>query len=101
VSALTGVAVRGTVAMTGEITLRGRVLAIGGLKEKSVAALRNRVSHVIVPAENVRDLEELPVEVKEGITFHPVKSMDEVLSIALARPLVARTAEELPTMVAH
>jgi ATP-dependent Lon protease len=101
VSALTGIPLRGDVAMTGEITLRGRVLGIGGLKEKSVAALRNRITHVILPQENARDLDELPTEVKEGIHFHPVRSMDEVLAIALARSVVARSADDTPTMVAH
>jgi ATP-dependent Lon protease len=101
VSALTGVPLRGNVAMTGEITLRGRVLPIGGLKEKSVAALRNRVTHVIVPFENARDLDELPAEVKSGLHFHPVRSMDEVLAVALARSLVARSDGDSPTMVAH
>jgi len=101
VSALTGVPLRGDVAMTGEITLRGRVLPIGGLKEKSVAALRNRITHVIVPQENARDLDELPAEVKAGIHFHPVRSMDEVLAVALAKTLVARSDDDAPTMVAH
>jgi ATP-dependent Lon protease len=101
VSALTGVPLRGDVAMTGEITLRGRVLPIGGLKEKSVAALRNRVKHVIVPFENARDLDELPVEVKTGIQFHPVRSMDEVLAVALAKSLVARRDDDAPAMVTH
>ena len=85
VSALTGIPVRGDVAMTGEITLRGRVLAIGGLKEKAVAAHRNAVRHVIIPHQNVRDIEELPEEVRNGVTFHPVKTMDDVLALALAR----------------
>jgi ATP-dependent Lon protease len=85
VSALTGIPVRGDVAMTGEITLRGRVLAIGGLKEKAVAAHRNAVRHVIIPYQNLRDVEELPEEVRSGVTFHPVKTMDEVLALALAR----------------
>ncbi|HTI64367.1 MAG TPA: endopeptidase La [Gemmatimonadaceae bacterium] len=85
VSALTGIPVRGDVAMTGEITLRGRVLAIGGLKEKAVAAHRNAVRHVIIPYQNLRDVEELPEEVRSSVTFHPVKTMDEVLSLALAR----------------
>ena len=101
VSALTGIPLRGNVAMTGEITLRGRVLGIGGLKEKSVAALRNRIVHVIVPQENARDLDELPAEVKAGLEFHPVRSMDEVLAIALSRTVVARPAEDLPAMVTH
>jgi ATP-dependent Lon protease len=101
VSALTGIPLRGDVAMTGEITLRGRVLGIGGLKEKTVAALRNRISHVILPQENARDLDELPVEVKAGIMFHPVRSMDEVLAVALSKSVVARDADDAPTLVAH
>jgi ATP-dependent Lon protease len=83
VSALTGTPVRGDVAMTGEITLRGRVLPIGGLKEKAVAAHRSHVAHVIIPAANQRDLEELPAEVRAGVRFHCVKTMDEVLALAL------------------
>src|SRR5688572_17956009 len=83
ISALTGVPVRGSVAMTGEITLRGRVLGVGGLKEKAVAAHRNRVAHVIIPHENVRDLDELPAEVRAAVSFHPVKTMDDVLALAL------------------
>jgi ATP-dependent Lon protease len=90
-SALTGIPVRGDLAMTGEITLRGRVLPIGGLKEKSVAAHRNHVVDVIIPHANERDLEELPQEVRDAIRFHPVKTMDEVLKLALrdASPAVA------------
>jgi len=91
ISALTGVPVRGDVAMTGEITLRGRVLPIGGLKEKSVAAHRNKVTDVIVPHGNARDIEELPEEVRASVRFHPVKTMDQVLAIAL-RPQAAATA---------
>jgi ATP-dependent Lon protease len=101
VSALTGIPLRGDVAMTGEITLRGRVLGIGGLKEKSVAALRNRITHIVLPQENARDLDELPSEVKTGIQFHPVRSMDEVLAVALARPVHVRAEESVPAMVAH
>ena len=101
VSALTGVPLRGDVAMTGEITLRGRVLGIGGLKEKTVAALRNRITHVILPQENARDLDELPPEVKAGIQFHPVRSMDEVLAVALARAVMPRVDGDTPTLVAH
>jgi ATP-dependent Lon protease len=89
--------------MTGEITLRGRVLPIGGLKEKSVAAHRNKVSEVIVPFGNARDIEELPEEVRASVRFHPVKTMDEVLAIAL-RPQPAATAgtgEPLYDSVTH
>jgi ATP-dependent Lon protease len=103
ISALTGVPVRGDVAMTGEITLRGRVLPIGGLKEKSVAAHRNKVTHVIVPNGNARDIEELPEEVRASVRFHPVKTMDEVLSLAL-RPQPAATTssgEALYDSVTH
>ncbi len=101
VSALTGIPLRGDVAMTGEITLRGRVLPIGGLKEKSVAALRNRVSHVIIPAENAREMDELPAEVKAGLHFHPVRTMDEVLAVALSRAVTPRAEDADAPMVAH
>jgi ATP-dependent Lon protease len=94
VSALTGTPVRGDVAMTGEISLRGRVLPIGGLKEKAVAAHRNHIAHVIIPHGNARDLEELPQEVRDAVRFHPVKSMDEVLRHALrVQPRPAADAE--------
>ena len=83
VSAVSGVPVRGDVAMTGEVTLRGRVLAIGGLKEKSVAAQRLGIRHVIMPAGNERELSDLPAEVRDSVTFHPVRTMDEVLALAL------------------
>ena len=83
VSALTGIPVRGDVAMTGEITLRGRVLPIGGLKEKAVAAHRNRISHVLIPHQNLRDLDDVPEEVRAAVSFHPVRTMDEVLQLAL------------------
>ncbi|MFP5353872.1 MAG: S16 family serine protease, partial [Gemmatimonadota bacterium] len=86
VSALSGIPIRGTVVMTGEITLRGRVLPIGGLKEKSVAALRSERTDVIIPHLNARELEELPEDVRAGLAFHPVETMDEVLAVALTRP---------------
>jgi len=98
VSALTGIPVRGDVAMTGEITLRGRVLAIGGLKEKAVAAHRNAVRHVLIPHQNLRDLEDLPQEVRTGITFHPVKTMDDVLALALVH---VDFAAEVPAVAPH
>ena len=87
VSTLSGVPVRPDVAMTGEVTLRGRVLAIGGLKEKLLAALRGGIKTVLIPEENVKDLAEIPSNVKEGLEIVPVSHVDEVLKIALAAPL--------------
>jgi len=85
VSVLTGIPVRADVAMTGEITLRGQVLAIGGLKEKLLAALRGGIKHVIIPSENERDLKEIPENVLANLRIYPVKWIDEVLEIALER----------------
>ena len=87
ISVLTGVPVRSEVAMTGEITLRGRVLAIGGLKEKLLAALRSGIKTVLIPAENEKDLADVPDNVKGALTIIPVATVDEVLSHALAGPL--------------
>ena len=84
-SALSGIAVRGNVAMTGEITLRGRVLPIGGLKEKSMAAYRQRMTKVIIPWDNASDIEEIDDAVKEKITFIPVRTIDEVFAVALKK----------------
>jgi len=86
ISALTGTPTRPEVAMTGEITLRGRVLGVGGIKEKAVAALRSGVTTVLVPGESEPRLEELPDEVRRGLTFRTVGTMDEVLAHALRRP---------------
>ena len=83
ISAVTGIPVRHNVAMTGEITLRGRVLPIGGLKEKVLAARRSGIDTIILPEDNIRDLDEIPDPVRQEIRFHPVKSMEEVLSVAL------------------
>lgn len=83
VSTLTEIPVRKDVAMTGEITLRGRVLPIGGLKEKLLAALRGGIKTVLIPAENVKDLEEIPQVVKDGLKIIPVKTAEEVLKYAL------------------
>jgi ATP-dependent Lon protease len=83
VSALLGRKVRSDVAMTGEITLRGNVLPIGGLKEKTLAAYREGIHTIILPKENERDLEDLPEDIRRKMTFHLVKHMDEVLKIAL------------------
>jgi ATP-dependent Lon protease len=85
VSAVTGVPVRKDVAMTGEITLRGKVLPVGGIKHKLLAAYRADITEVILPKQNDKDLEEIPSEVREVLQFHLVESMDEVLSLALER----------------
>ncbi|OGT16599.1 MAG: endopeptidase La [Gammaproteobacteria bacterium RIFCSPLOWO2_02_FULL_38_11] len=86
VSALTKIPVRSDFAMTGEITLRGEVLPIGGLKEKLLAALRAGIKHVIIPHENERDLIEIPKNIKHDLEIHPVRWIDEVISLALAKP---------------
>jgi ATP-dependent Lon protease len=104
ISALTGAAVRGDTAMTGEITLRGRVLGIGGLREKSVAAHRGRIRNIVIPKANAREVEELPADVREGLTFHPVANMDEVLALAFrSRPRPAESVAETaqPALLAH
>jgi len=87
VSALTGIPVRKDIAMTGEITLRGRVLPIGGLKEKMLAALRAGIKTILIPQENVKDLEEIPDNVKQGMEIIPVSSAEEVVKHALTKPL--------------
>jgi len=87
VSVLTGIPVRKDIAMTGEITLRGRVLPIGGLKEKLLAALRGGVKTVLIPQENEKDLEEIPDNVKEGLDIIPVETADQVLTRALVEPV--------------
>ena len=85
VSVLTGIPVRADVAMTGEITLRGQVLPIGGLKEKLLAAHRGGIKTVLIPEENARDLKEIPDNIKADLTIKTVKWIDEVLAIALAQ----------------
>ncbi|WP_331709233.1 endopeptidase La [Legionella hackeliae] len=85
VSVLTQIPVRADVAMTGEITLRGQVLPIGGLKEKLLAAHRGGIKHVIIPEENRKDLEEIPDNVLKKLTIHPVKTIEQVLELALQR----------------
>ncbi|MGE4238512.1 endopeptidase La [Hydrogenophaga sp.] len=100
VSAITGIPVRADVAMTGEITLRGEVTAIGGLKEKLLAALRGGIKTVIIPEENVKDLAEIPDNVKQGLEIVPVKWVDKVLSIALERQPVPLTEEEVAAQIA-
>ena len=83
VSALTRIPVRREVAMTGEITLRGQVLPIGGLKEKTLAAARAKIKEIIIPEQNLKDLVEIPKYVKNRVKFIPVKNVDEVIAIAL------------------
>jgi len=100
VSSLTGIPVRADVAMTGEITLRGEVTAIGGLKEKLLAALRGGIKTVIIPEDNVKDLAEIPDNVKQGLEIVPVKWIDKVLAIALERLPVPLTDEEVAAQVA-
>ncbi|MDH2273505.1 endopeptidase La [Moraxella porci] len=87
VSAMTGIAIRADIAMTGEVTLRGKVLRIGGLKEKLLAAHRGGIKQVLIPKSNERDLAEIPDNVKEGLTITPVESIDEVLAAALVEKL--------------
>jgi ATP-dependent Lon protease len=103
VSTLTGIPVRADVAMTGEVTLRGRVLPIGGLKEKLLAALRGGITTVLIPAENLKDLAEIPANVKEGLEIIAVEHVDEVLARALVTPPAAiewTEADDLATQPA-
>jgi ATP-dependent Lon protease len=91
--------VRANVAMTGEITLRGRVSAIGGLKEKLLAAIRGGITTVIIPEENRKDLADIPANVTQGMKIVPVRWIDEVLDLALERPLTPAASgggEKLP-----
>ena len=110
VSAATGIPVRCTVAMTGEITLRGEVLPIGGLKEKLLAALRGGITTVLIPHDNLRDLKDVPDEVKNVLDIHPVRWIDEVLALALERlpePIVSAEiaakigANQEPAKITH
>ena len=77
-----GKKIKKNLAMTGELSLVGKVLPIGGLKEKTIAARRNKIRTIIIPAQNIRDLDEIPENVKKGITFHPVETMEEVIEKA-------------------
>ncbi|MBH9553109.1 endopeptidase La [Inhella gelatinilytica] len=95
VSALTGIPVRADVAMTGEITLRGEVTAIGGLKEKLLAAHRGGIKTVLIPEENVKDLQDIPDNVKEQLDIQPVRWVEKVLELALERQPVPLTEEEM------
>jgi ATP-dependent Lon protease len=99
VSALTGIPVRGDVAMTGEITLRGEITAIGGLKEKLLAALRGGIKTVLIPEENQKDLAEIPDNVKAGLNIVPVRWIDKVLEIALERVPVPLVDDDMAATV--
>ena len=101
VSTLTKIPVKADVAMTGEITLRGRVLPIGGLKEKLLAAMRGGIRTVVIPEENRKDLADIPKSVTEQIRIVPVRWIDEVLDIALERPLTPREVGEALAEAAH
>ena len=93
-SALTGKVVRGDIAMTGEITLRGKVLPIGGLKEKALAARRVGIKNVIIPKANEKDITDIPKEVRADILFHPVEDVNEVFALAFQsadKPKTKRT----------
>ncbi|MEJ8809901.1 endopeptidase La [Variovorax ureilyticus] len=100
VSALTGIPVRADVAMTGEITLRGEVTAIGGLKEKLLAALRGGIKTVLIPEENAKDLQDIPENVKNGLEIVPVKWIDKVLEIALEKTPTPLSDEEVAASAA-
>jgi ATP-dependent Lon protease len=101
-SAVAGVPVRQDLAMTGEITLRGKVLPVGGIKDKILAAFRVGIREVILPIENEKDLEDIPEDVRSAIHFHLVKEMDEVIAVALdgALPAVAESEPERDTVPA-
>ena len=97
VSVLTGIPIRKDIAMTGEITLRGRVLAIGGLKEKLLAALRSGVKTVLIPQENEKDLADIPDNVKSALEIIPISTVDEVLAHALTGAADADRVDARPT----
>ncbi len=93
-SALSGIPVRSDIAMTGEISLTGRVLPIGGLKEKALAAYRNKITNIVIPHDNTKDIEEIPPHIRSEINFIPVKSCDEVLKLAMLNKTNAKTVKE-------
>jgi len=96
ISAMTGIPVRKDVAMTGEITLRGRVLPIGGLKEKALAALRNEIHNLIIPERNRKDLEDIPEELRKEIHFYFAKTMQDVLKWSLRNGMKTKSAKQFP-----
>ncbi len=93
-SAVTKIPVHRDIAMTGEITLRGKVLPVGGVKDKILAAARAGITRIILPADNERDLEEIPQDVRDHIEFHLVESMDEVVIVALEGTIVPLAAKQ-------
>ena len=99
ISALSGIPIRTDVAMTGEVTLRGRVLPVGGIREKALAALRQGIRKLILPEANRHDLDEIPPELSRQMEFCFVSRMDEVLKLALRKPLVARRRAAAPRRV--
>lgn len=98
-SALTSRPVRKDVAMTGEITLRGKVLPIGGLKEKVLAAHRSNIKNIIIPKDNEKDLVEIPKDIRDSLNFHPVETVEEVFRIALREKPEGEKAEEMPSFI--
>ncbi len=98
VSGMSGRAVRKDVAMTGEITLRGRVLPIGGVKEKVLGAHRAGISTIILPKDNAEDMEDIPEDVRSQLKFHVVATLEEVFAVALV-PLVNQPANAAPTLM--
>jgi ATP-dependent Lon protease len=97
ISALTGIPVRKDVAMTGEVTLRGRVLPIGGLKEKMLGAKRAGIKHIIFPEKNNPDMNEIPVHLRKSLQFHPSEELDQVLDVALVGGMKALEAHAAGT----
>src|SRR5438094_3600156 len=108
-SAVTKIPVHRDIAMTGEITLRGKVLPVGGVKDKILAAARAGIMRIILPADNERDLEEIPADVREKMEFHLVESMDDVIPVALdgtivpfaAKQKLAEAAGQTEKIIAH
>jgi ATP-dependent Lon protease len=96
ISRLTGIPIRKDVAMTGEITLTGKVLPIGGLKEKALAAMRHGITTVVIPERNKKDLEDIPEEFRNRLTFVAVKTIDEVLEVVLTRKLAGERVRRAP-----
>jgi ATP-dependent Lon protease len=99
VSLLTGIPAKASVAMTGEVSLRGMAMQIGGLKEKLLAALRGGIKTVLIPKDNEKDLAEMPMSIKKGLEIIPVRTVDEVLKIALTEELHPLMYDELPNFI--